>query len=360
MLVTATHVHDAPVMDLTAQQLLEEHRVEGSVCDLAFHERAVQGVATALRRSLNHTRRVTHFGLGEARVDQVASNRRYVLPDGTIAFDRGSDTHSTVAKAAGEGTIDPLLKTLSFWDQEKPVLALHAYATHPMSVYGQGEVSDDFVGLARRRRQADNPDVFQIYVSGCSGDIAAGKYNGGREDRRARLADRIYQAMVAAWGHTRRLPLTQAEFRAAPLRLEPRDPPAYTVTNLQRQLTVDKKPFVHGNKAFMHSVAALSLSWRRRVEAGRILALPVIDLGRAKLLLLPAESYVEYQLYAQRLCPDAFVVVMGYGECAPGFVPTDKACAEKDTNLDEWCWVAPGCEGPMRAALAAVLKPNGR
>jgi len=28
-----------------------------------------------------------------------------------------------------------------------PVLALHAYATHPMSYYGRGEVTSDFVGL---------------------------------------------------------------------------------------------------------------------------------------------------------------------------------------------------------------------
>ena len=40
-----------------------------------------------------------------------------------------------------------MLKTISFWNQEQPLLALHAYATHPMSYYGQGEVSADFVGL---------------------------------------------------------------------------------------------------------------------------------------------------------------------------------------------------------------------
>ena len=34
----------------------------------------------------------------------------------------------------------------------------------------------------------------------------------------------------------------------------------------------------------------------------------------AQLVLLPAESYVEYQLLAQKLRPDDFVLVMGYGE----------------------------------------------
>ena len=52
------------------------------------------------------------------------------------------------ARAAAEGTIDPWLKTLSFWDGKQPVAAMHAYAVHPMSYYGNGEVSADFVGMA--------------------------------------------------------------------------------------------------------------------------------------------------------------------------------------------------------------------
>lgn len=361
VLVTATHVHDAPVVDLTAQRLLEERKLEGSVCDLAFHERAVQTAATALREALKHTQRVTHFGIGEARVEKVACNRRYVLPDGTIAFDRGSHTKSATARAAADGTIDPLLKTLSFWDEDKPVLALHAYATHPMSTYGQGEVSDDFVGLARRRRQADHPHVFQIYVSGASGNITAGKYNDGPPENRPRLAGRVYDAMVGAWERTHRYPLTHADFRCVPLRLEPRDGPRYTLADLQHDLTTEKKPFVWGTKAQTHSRAALGLSWRQRADAGHTIDLPVIDFGSAKLVLLPAESYVEYQLYAQQLCPEAFVVVMGYGECAPGYIGTDQAYAEQDPHVtawNDWCWVAPGCERAMHSALKAALKPN--
>ena len=47
--------------------------------------------------------------------------------------------------------IDPFLKTVSFWNADEPILALHAYATHPMSYYGRGDLSADFVGMARDR-----------------------------------------------------------------------------------------------------------------------------------------------------------------------------------------------------------------
>jgi hypothetical protein len=61
-------------------------------------------------------------------------------------------------------------------------------------------------------------------------------------------------------------------------------------------------------------------------------------------------------LLAQRLRPDVFVVTVGYGECAPGYIPTEKAVQEKDGNLTDWCWVAPGAEKAMSDALKKVLR----
>jgi hypothetical protein len=71
--------------------------------------------------------------------------------------------------------------------------------------------------------------------------------------------------------------------------------------------------------------------------------------------LLPGEAYVEYQLLAQKLRPDLFVMTLGYGECGPGYVPTEKAAKEKDANLRDWCWVAPGAEKALTAALRKGL-----
>ena len=73
------------------------------------------------------------------------------------------------------------------------------------------------------------------------------------------------------------------------------------------------------------------------------------------MLLLPGESYVEFQLAAQRVCPDSFVCVAGYGEGATGYIPTDQHVAEHDPNLADWCWVAPGSEGRLLETIRAVL-----
>ena len=348
VLLTCIHQHDAPVADLTAQRLLTESKAAGSICDTEFHETAVLSVARALQDSLSKSLRVTHLGLGQARVDRVASNRRYVGPDGKLLFNRTSATRDAWIREQPEGTIDPWLKTLSFWSGERPVVALSCYATHPMSYYGKGGVSSDFIGMARARRQKDDADIKQIYVSGCSGNVTAGKYNDGAPENRPILADRIYQAMAEAWRVTRREPLTSVSFRSLPLKLEPRSDAGFSRQDLEARLKTDPKPFGQ-------CLAALGLSWRRRAEAGRPIDVPVVDFGAAQLLLLPGEMYVEFQLMAQKLRPDSFVMTLGYGECAPGYVPIERAFEEGDTNLKDWCWVGPGSEARIAATLKAAL-----
>jgi hypothetical protein len=348
VMVCCLHQHDAPVADLEAEALLREHGRGASVCDPAFHARAVRHVAEAARKSLAAARPVTHVGTGRAKVENVASNRRYRDAAGRVRYDRMSATRDPKIRADEVGTIDPYLKTLSFWDGDTPLLGLSAYATHPMSYYGRGGVSADFVGLARRRRQTDTPGVFQMYASGCSGNVTAGKYNDGAADNRPALADRIYRAMAAAWKDTKRTPIGDAAFRSVPLALETRSSKGFSTDELMTRLKTDAKPFGR-------CLAALGLSWRKRVEAGRSIDLPVLDFGGAVLALLPAESYVEYQLLAQKLRPDAFVVVAGYGECGPGYIPIERAWAEHDGNLTDWCWVNPGSEKRMADALRRAL-----
>src|SRR5262249_40893195 len=184
--------------------------------------------------------------------------------------------------------------------------------------------------------------------SGCGGNITAGKYNDGSPENRDVLAGRIERAMAEAWKATRRSPLEQVGFRSVGLRLAPREGPGFTVADLRSRLRSHAAPFGQ-------CLAALGLSWRERVDAGRDIDLPLLDLGRAQLLLLPGESYVEYQLLAQRSRPDSFVVTVGYGESATGYIPTDRHFEQGDTNLRDWCWVAPGSEARMARAIRAVL-----
>lgn len=347
VMVSAIHQHDAPVADLDAERILRAHGAKGTVCDIAFHEEAVRRVAKALREALPGAQPLTHIGTGQAKVEQVASNRRYTTPDGTPHFDRMSRTTSAVARAADEGLIDPWLKTLSFWNGDQPLAAISVYAVHPMSYYGTGEVSADFPGIARAKRQEETPGVKQIYASGCAGNVTAGKYNDGSRANRPVLAERIHTAMRAAWDATQRKPLGRVTFRNASVRLEPHDNPGWKIADLEKKLSAEKP--------FAQCLAAMALSWRKRTDAGHRIDIPMLDLGAAQMLVLPGEAYVEYQLFAQECRPGSFVLTMGYGEGATGYIPTEKHIAEHDSNLSDWWWVAPGSEAPLKAAIQEAL-----
>src|SRR6185436_110960 len=143
VLLSCVHQHDAPYADLEAQRRLDAQGFKGFHVDPDFHERSVQAMAAALKEATARRRRITHLGLGQANVERVASNRRVVV-DGRVTFKRYSKTADPKIKDAPEGLIDPSLKTLSFWDGDRPVAALSSYAVHPMSYYGGGAVSADF------------------------------------------------------------------------------------------------------------------------------------------------------------------------------------------------------------------------
>jgi hypothetical protein len=353
VLLAAVHQHDAPVADLEAERILRASGGAGSICDLDFHEHAVTRTAAALRASLASARPVTHIGTGRARVRRVASNRRYITPQGEVRFDRMSRSTDPAARRAAVGIIDPWLRTLTFWEGERALAALSTYAVHPMSYYGAGDVSADFPGLARARRQAETPECFQIYFSGCSGNVVAGKYNTGTHRDRVRLAGALHRAMKRAFADTRRAPLARATLRNVAVPFEPRQGPGWSEAELRHTLTVE-------TNAFRRCLTAMSLSWLRRVQAGHRVQVPMLELGPARFLLLPGESYVEFQLAAQRLASSATtVLVAGYGECATGYIPTDRHIAEGDTNLGDWCWVAPGSEARLLAAIAMLLTQPG-
>jgi hypothetical protein len=343
------HQHNAPLADVEAERLEEAAAGAPHNLDLDFFDRVVRKSAAAARAALAHATPFTHVGTGQARVEKVASNRRILGPDGKVKAVRYSATKDPDVRAEPEGRIDPWLKTLSFWDGDRPLAALSYYATHPMSYYGDGRVSSDFCGLARQKRQDEEPGVFEVYFTGCAGNITAGKYNDGAKPNRAVLRDRIDEAMKAAWKATKRRPVTGWEFRVEPVRLPPRREPSFAAA-ASRQVLDDPKaaPARRGN-------AALQLAWLGRLD--RPIPLTCLDFGRELVLHLPGEPFVEYQLKAQALRPDAFVCVAGYGDGGPGYIPT--ATAYLEGGYEPTVALAAPSEALLDQKMAKLLKVKG-
>jgi hypothetical protein len=341
------HPHNAPFADLEAERLLEQATNAPLSLNLKFFDRVVGQTALAVRDSLARTVAVDGLGLGQARVQHVASNRRVLGANGKVKFIRYSATKDQQIRAEPEGLIDPWLKTLSFWKGDRPLAALHYYATHPMSYYGDGRVSSDFCGLARQKMQEEFPSIFQVYFTGCAGNITAGKYNDGSHENRSILRDRIYQAMNTAWKNSKRSDLSTWDWRAESVKLPPRSESSFGAETSRKMLADLKQGKAQrGNAAFQ-------LAWLKRLD--RPIEVTCLDFGKALVLHLPGEPFIEYQLYAQSLRKAGMVCVAGYGDDGPGYLPT--AAAYLEGGYEPTVALAnPDCEGILKRAIAELLQ----
>ena len=132
--VHALHQRDGPGCDFTAEKIIKELDVKGYTrFDGTFHRVVIQRAADAIRTALPNARPITHDGYGEAIVKEVASNRRVErTPDGKVGRMRGSSCKMEGLIQLPKGLIDPVVSLLSFWNGDKPVAVLSAYACHPL------------------------------------------------------------------------------------------------------------------------------------------------------------------------------------------------------------------------------------
>jgi hypothetical protein len=346
--VQSIHPHNTPWANLEANQLLQEASSNKiSMMDPIAFAKAVKTTADALKESLNKSKKVTHIGIGKAKVEKVASARRILNADGTkIEMVRMSKSMSEKERNAPEGLIDPFLRTISFWNGEKAVAALHYYAVHPMSYYGDGHVSCDFCGLARDARQKEQEDIFQVYFTGCAGNISPGKYNDGSHENRIVLRDRIHAGMIGAWNDTKRTPISAPKWSTIDIKLPARTDGEFHPDQLKKLLNNSKATVKNRSRA------AIKLTYQARVD--KPIELSSLEIGEVRILHLPGEPFIEYQLYAQELLPKQFVCVAGYGDGGPGYIPM-KNSYEEGGYEPTMSFITPESEQILKTKISELL-----
>lgn len=99
---------------------------------------------------------------------------------------------------------------------------------------------------------------------------------------------------------------------------------------------------------------ASKMAWLKRCEAGRQIDIACLKLKNARILYMPGEPFVEYQLAAKAERPDLFVAMAAYGEYGPSYIGTAKAY-EKGGYEEHASNVAPEVEGVLMKAIKDLL-----
>ncbi len=352
VVVHAVHQHDAPISDFTSERILIDNNLPPGCFDSTFDREVIARLQAAIRQSLQRVRRVTHVGLGSAQVFEVASNRRVNKRDGRVLSARYSACKDSLLRAMPEGVIDPEVSIVSFWENETPVAALNFYACHPQSYYLTAIANPDFPGVARYMRQLAVPEALQVYFNGAGGNIAAGKYNDGSHVTRLHLAERLADGMERAWHETKRYDVRSKDlgWNTEYLFLPYDD----KVAEIEKKMLTANSRFLANNMG--------CLGWYKRRLAGKGIETACLRVGNARVLFMPGELFVEYQLAAKEMAPDHFVAMAAYGDYGPFYIGNKEAYKEGGYEIQSSPVTAESEEVIMhniRSLLSQSMKPHG-
>ncbi len=348
--VQCVHQHNAPFVCLESEKIVSAQKDLPHTVFLDYFEKSLETTANALTAAMKQLRPVTHIATGQAKVEKVAGNRRFLNEKGVVGDWRGSASKNPAHWELPEGLIDPWLKTVAFYDGETKIAACHYYATHPMSYYGDGRVCSDFVGLARKRRQAEEPGCAHLYFTGCSGNVAAGKYNNGTPEARVQLTDRIYAGIVGSEQQLTKQPIESVAWQTEHVLFTPRA--SLNETALMEQV-------LNKDAALANRIRpAMMLGWLHRCERKEPIVLSALHLNSTSLLHLPAESFVEYQLRAQAAAPQRFVATAAYGDGGPWYIPTAEAYPQGGYEVSV-AFSEPTADATMTGGLTKLVGSKG-
>ena len=345
--VHTVHQHTAPYIPTGALEVRDRAGNPIDEADPPVIRQVADRLAAGVKEAVTRFQPFNAIGTGQAKVDRVASARRILTEEGKIRT-RWSACTDPDLRAEPEGRIDPMLKTITLAQDDKPLVRIHFYTTHPQSFYGDARVCYDVPGFARQRLE-EKEKVFQIYFTGCAGDVVMGKYNDRSPEARTQLTDRLYAGMEASVASTKMRPVDSFLWHTQPVVLPLKEEPGYDVAE---------------NRALMENSETSDKDWvqaARRIELVEWLKQPIelglLRIGPADVVYLPGESVIEFQLFTQGQRPDRFTAVAAYGDLATGYI-----CEEKD--FDEGGYepsashVMPRSESILKEAIRKLLEDS--
>jgi hypothetical protein len=325
VVVHTLHQHDAPICDFSAEKMLISAGHDPGAFEGSYARKLLVKLHKAVVNSLDESQPVSHISVGKAQVFKVASNRRIIDQNGKVGTMRGSSCRIPELQAAPEGLIDPMVTVIGFWNGDMPVAVLSFYATHPQSYYLTKIANPDFPGVARFMRQLEVPDALHVHFNGAGGNIGAGKYNDGSKEMCGILADRLANGMKRAWESSKKVPVSpeQVNWETEPVLL----PPAKEKLD-EIALKVKEEGYRYRTNHMGQ------LAWYKRRQEGKSIKLSCLSVGEARVLFMPGELFVEYQLAAKAMRPDLFVSMAAYGDYGPFYIGTEEAYDQGGYEID--------------------------
>src|SRR5260370_1353835 len=156
--------------------------------------------------------------------------------------------------------------------------------------------------------------------------------------------------MKAAWDSTVKKPIQASDvgWRVLPVSL----PPAAAIRDQAHLVQVIEDD----HQALRQRLATgRDLAFTQLCAANRRIPLLLLTLGTARVIHMPGELFVEYQLAAQDMLPGGFVAMAAYGDYGPGYIGTRIAYSQGGYETGPVSRTSPDVEDVLLSAMRKLL-----
>lgn len=318
VLICATHSHTGPMLSNANRRWND---FGGSTPLAREYTSALPGkLAESVDEAVKNLTPVTaSWAIG--RCEGIAFNRRFLMVDGTVAWNAGKLNPRIVRPA---GPVDPELPVLSFEaEKHRPVAMFVNFPIH-LDTVGGPVISADVPGVVSRiLADARDPKMLTLYATGCCGDINHVDISHDRPQKGFTESARIGAILAASVLRTLNelQPVTDTTLR---VRSKMVSLTAYPATDsdfqaaeelIRKNQDPDFKPKV-GTQPLARAYRDVDIKDRDR--APYEVEVQVITIGRqAAFVSLPGEIFVELGMTIRRGSP---FVCTGIAELANGSI----------------------------------------
>lgn len=93
-----------------------------------------------------------------------------------------------------------------------------------------------------------------------------------------------------------------------------------------------------------------------RHAAGHKITIGCLQIGSTRILHMPGELFIEYQLAAQQMRPDLFVCMAAYSDHGPGYIGTSIAYSQGGYEVGPPSNTSPEVEAVLMSTMRELLE----
>ena len=342
IIVHCIHQHDAPLIDFEINEIL---KIKTFPAD--WWKNLLAACAQAGTTALANMLGICYIGHAETRLYGYASNRRIIGDDGKCRGMRWSRCNDESLRNETTGVIDPFIRTIAFMDSDENIVAsMSFYATHPQVANGRNMFSADAPGEAMRLIENEFENSFPCFFTGAGGNVTAGKYTllndleGNLLNFGQKLANGISRNLIILEKEAcREFHLSSEKFKF----------PRKKMGEFTSQTESKDEP-----ERLLNAV----LQSCREYKNNTLYCARMLQMGNVRIVFLPGEPFVEYQIYLQSLIPDEFIAIAG--NCSDNFIylPLSESFKEGGYEPQSYCWCTSDIEKILKRNLKKLIYAN--